>query len=279
LSLAFKSSESETPATVAELESASNIFEALTDKEASDRHWLELKVERAFYEAGKALQELRNRRLYRSTHKTFEEYCHERFGFTHRHVNYLIAGSQVVDNLQTGTNSSQILPTSETQVRHLASFEADKQLQVWQEAIEMAGGRVPSGRIVKSIVERLKEKHLPHATNSYNVGDAFTLTRLSGSERKYNGCWAIALSVNNFTVEVDVHDAVLIVKPDNLNRIDLPDAQRQLPVTLNRIKRLRDCGILDRCAYTVLESLGRQTYLTPVEEKVLSALEEYYGVE
>ena len=56
------------------------------------------KVERAFFEAGKALAQLRDRRLYRSTHRTFEEYCRDRFGYTHRRVNYLIAGSVVFDN-------------------------------------------------------------------------------------------------------------------------------------------------------------------------------------
>ncbi len=46
----------------------------LTEEEQRDRLHLERKVERAFFEAGKALIELRDRRLYRSTHKTFDEY-------------------------------------------------------------------------------------------------------------------------------------------------------------------------------------------------------------
>ncbi|MBG1264170.1 hypothetical protein F8S20_36450, partial [Nostoc sp. BAE] len=43
----------------------------LTEEEQRDRLHLERRVERAFFEAGKALTELRDRRLYRSTHKTF----------------------------------------------------------------------------------------------------------------------------------------------------------------------------------------------------------------
>ncbi len=270
-------------------QAAVEVLEELTESEAADRHQLELKVERAFFIAGQALAELRERKLYRSTHRSFEQYCRERFSFTHRHVNYLIAGSQVVYNLQTGTNgsqtknthlgtnSSQILPTSERQVRPLTTLEPDIQCEVWQQAVEQAGG-IPSGRIVKGIVERLKEKYTPPATDSYNVGDVFWLTGLLGSERKYNNRWAIALSVNHFTLEVDVHDAVLQVTPDNLKTIDEPDAHRQLPVILLRIKRLRQCGLLDRGANNVLEDLGRQTYLTEVEEKLLSMLEKHYGV-
>ncbi len=56
----------------------------LTEEEQRDRLHLERRVERAVFEAGKALMELRDRRLYRSTHKTFEEYCKERFGYSRR---------------------------------------------------------------------------------------------------------------------------------------------------------------------------------------------------
>ncbi|MBO3461567.1 hypothetical protein G7B40_024675 [Aetokthonos hydrillicola Thurmond2011] len=83
-------------------------IEELTQEELGLRLHLERKVERSFYECGQALMELRNKRLYRSSHKTFQEYCRDRFGFTHRSVNYLIAGSMVVDNLLKGTNDSEI---------------------------------------------------------------------------------------------------------------------------------------------------------------------------
>ncbi|MBD2512112.1 hypothetical protein H6G91_33620 [Nostoc muscorum FACHB-395] len=86
----------------------------LTEQEISDRLHLERKVERAFFEAGKALAQLRDRRLYRSTHRTFEEYCRDRFGYTHRRVNYLIAGSVVFDNIVAGTNCSQNEEVDET---------------------------------------------------------------------------------------------------------------------------------------------------------------------
>ncbi len=147
------------------------LMEELTPAEESERLQLERQVERAFYNAGKALQQLRDRRLYRSTHKTFEEYCRDRFGFTRRHINYLIAGSLVVDNLkmgtngsqietedEMGTNGSQILPTSERQVRPLTKLEPEEQLEAWQEAVEEAGGQVPSSRIVKDVVQRIRER-------------------------------------------------------------------------------------------------------------------------
>jgi len=64
------------------------------------------------------------------------------------------------------TRSHQILPTKETQVRPLTKLEPEEQRSVWQQAVEAAGGKVPTEEIVKDavlrhkgIVERLKEKH------------------------------------------------------------------------------------------------------------------------
>jgi hypothetical protein len=62
---------------------------------------LELLVERAFYQAGAALRELRDKRLYRSSHKTFEQYCQERFGYNRISAHYKITASEVFENLFT----------------------------------------------------------------------------------------------------------------------------------------------------------------------------------
>ena len=77
---------------------------------------------------------------------------------------------------------------------------------------------------------------------------------------------------------MDVHDGNLIVKPENLEPIDSPSECEQVQAIAQRIARLRESGLLDRGAYVVLESLGRQTYLTDVESGLLSWLENYYGV-
>lgn len=262
-----------------EVEAHSAVVEVLgelTPDEEQERHRLELRVERAFCEAGTALRELRDKRLYRSTHKTFEEYCRDRFGFNRMAAHFKIAAATVFENLYT--NGIQTLPTSERQVRELAAIDPVEQCSVWQSAVEQSGGKVPSGRIVKGIVKRLKEKSLLLATDFCSIGDVFTLIRLEGSECKYNGCWAIASNINEFTLGVDVHDGRLLVKPENLNSIDDPDVRRQLPAILKRIKRLRSIGLLDRGAYNVLEDLGRHTYLTDIEEELLSCLEKHYKV-
>ena len=128
---------------------------------------LEQDIRQAFYVAGAALLEIRDRRLYRQDFFSFEEYCQSRFTLTRRSVDYLIVASSVVNNLlrtkennQVRTNGSQVLsfvlPTSERQVRPLAKLEPEKQVEVWHKAVEIAGGKVPSGKIVKNLVDQIK---------------------------------------------------------------------------------------------------------------------------
>jgi hypothetical protein len=263
------------------------VLEELTYDEERDRHYLERKVESAFREAAVALKELRARRLYRSTHKTFEEYCRDRFGFSRSRSYQLIDAAVVVENLEKCPQFVDILPTNEAQCRWLLNLEPEAQRTVWSAVAE--SGQRPTGAKVKQtvaeleaqgIVQRLKAKPLSLAKDYCQVGDVFTLVRLEGQEKKYNGCWAIAVEPRDFTVLVDVHDASLTVKPENLDKIDSPDAKRQLPQVLKRIRRVREVpGFRDRLAYTVLEHLGRQTYLTPLEDKVLRLIEQEYGVE
>lgn len=176
------------------------------------------------------MAQLRDRRLYRSTHRTFEEYCRDRFGYIHRRVNYLIAGSVVFDNIATGTNyslqegvdetgtncsqnekadktgtncsqneeadetrpnPSRILPTNEGQVRRLAKLEPQQQVKVWQRAVQEAGGKVPSARIVTDVVQKIMER--TKVPNSYQIGEVCQIFAKDNPElRGKGGCWGAA---------------------------------------------------------------------------------------
>ncbi|MCC5623643.1 hypothetical protein [Nostoc sp. CHAB 5715] len=265
----------------------------LTEQEISDRLHLERKVERAFFEAGKALAELRDRRLYRSTHKTFEEYCRDRFSYTYRHVNYLIAGCLIVDNIkmgtnssqnesqdEMGTNSSQILPTSEVQVRPLAKLEPQQQPEAWQHAVEQAGGKVPSGRIVKDVVQRIMER--TQVPNTYQIGEVCQILVKDNPElRGKGGCWGIVSAVNEFSCTLRAWDGEYTVGLQHLKSYNyLPAECQQVREISDRISRVYSSG-LEESVQRFLESLGKlnRAYLTGLEEKVLSLLESEFGYE
>ena len=260
--------------------------EELTYDEQRDRLFLERKVEKAFYEAGVALQELRDRRLYKSTHKTFEEYCRERFGFGRHAANHLIAGAGVVQNLVTigyqnqseemGTIGSQILPTSERQVRPLVKLEPEQQREAWSKAVEYAGGKIPSGRIVKDIVQRIKERTQEAVPNPYNIGDICRIIASDDPELKGKGRqWCIVSEVHEFSCTVKIYQGEMTILLDNLRLIDYSTADCEALAQLRERLYHLYSQELEETARAVLDLFGKldRPDLTPLEEKLLAVLE------
>ena len=222
----------------------------LTEEEERDRLHLERQVERAFYLAGKALASLRSRRLYRSTHKTFEEYCRDRFGYSRRKMDYLIAGAEVFENLQvrticsqedepkTRTICSQILPTRENQVRPLVALEPDQQREVWHQAVNEAGGRVPSGRIVSDIVQRIRERTV--MPNPYRVGEVCSIIAQNNPElRGKGGCWCIVSEVHDFGCTVTTWSGSYTVRLEHLKSLEYTSEEcQQMKGLSDRLLRL-----------------------------------------
>jgi hypothetical protein len=70
-----------------------------------------------FIQVGEALEEIRERRLYRETHKTFDEYCRDRWGMSRIHAHRLITAAEVTAVLPTGNGTT--VPRSERALREL----------------------------------------------------------------------------------------------------------------------------------------------------------------
>ncbi|BAU67441.1 hypothetical protein STA3757_48630 (plasmid) [Stanieria sp. NIES-3757] len=252
----------------------------LTVEEESDRYSLEKKVERAFYEAGMALMELRDRRLYRSTHATFEDYCRDRFDYTRRRPYQLIEAALIYDNLsEKCVKFLHILPTKEGQVQPLTQLERESQPSAWETAVEEAGGKVPTGRIVKDVVRRMKEKN--SAPISFRVGEVCQILAKDNPElRGKSGCWCIVSEVYEFSCLVDTWNERYLLRGENLSSLDFSRQQcRQLKEIGFRMNDLHETGQLDEAALWVLKGLAKITRpeLTALEEKLLAVLELEYG--
>ncbi|OYD86892.1 hypothetical protein CDG77_32400 [Nostoc sp. 'Peltigera membranacea cyanobiont' 213] len=251
----------------------------LTEQEQSDRLHLERRVERAFFEAGKALTELRDRRLYRSTHKTFEDYCRERFGFSRRQPYHLIEAAVIFDNLvEKCERSVHILPTNEWQIRPLSKLDPDIQPEAWEQAVESANGKVPSHRIVKDAVQRIMER--TQVPNTYQLGEVCQILAKDNPElRGKGGCWGIVSQVNEFSCTVKTWDGEYTVGLQYLKSLNyLPAECEQMRVICDRISQVYSDS-LEETVKSLLQSLGKlnRPYLTAVEEKLLTLLESEYG--
>ena len=69
---------------------------------------------RTFVEVGTALLTIRDRRLYRAQHGTFEDYCQGRWGMSRPRAYQMIDAATVVGNLSTIVDK---FPTTESQAR------------------------------------------------------------------------------------------------------------------------------------------------------------------
>ncbi|MCC3409501.1 MAG: hypothetical protein JGK17_28900 [Microcoleus sp. PH2017_10_PVI_O_A] len=104
-----------------------------------------------FYEVGKALDEIREQKLYRESHKSFETYCRDKWGIARQTAHRFIAAAQVIENL---TPIGVKIPTKENQVRPLAGLPRELQLEIWQEALESSPNGMPTGAAVQRLVDR-----------------------------------------------------------------------------------------------------------------------------
>ena len=94
------------------------------------------------------------------------------------------------------TNGLQILPTSEGQVRPMTKLEPQEQWQVWQAAVQQAGGKVPTGRVVKDVIERILER--TKVPNPYHLGEVCQIVVKDDPDLRGKGdCWCIVSHIES----------------------------------------------------------------------------------
>lgn len=97
-----------------------------------------------FIEVGNALLAIREERLYRDGHATFEDYCRERWGFGRDYADRMIAAAAIVPTIvSTGLPA----PTNEGQARELARVPEEDRADVWRETVERTDGKPTAAAI------------------------------------------------------------------------------------------------------------------------------------
>jgi hypothetical protein len=100
------------------------------------------------------LAQIRDERLYRAKFPTFEAYCRARWAYGRRYVNRLISAAQLFHYL--GTTCSQTRPDQESQLRPMIGLTPDQAQLAWQCAVELAGDRRITARLVKTAMQALQ---------------------------------------------------------------------------------------------------------------------------
>ena len=126
---------------------------ALTVVEATELKQHESVIDRGlktFAEVGNALLAIRDGRLYRQSHGTFEEYCKERWGMSRPRAYQLIDSAAVIENLSTMVDK----PTTERQARPLTKLPPADQPEAWERAV---GIRIRAERRLGEMIRHQKE--------------------------------------------------------------------------------------------------------------------------
>lgn len=105
-----------------------------------------------FFDVGHALAEIREKRLYRATHGSFEAYCREKWDMSRMHAHRLVAAAEVRDLL---AEKRLPLPQTEAQVRALTSISKDRIPSIWASVIKSAGKKAVTARLVGAVLEDL----------------------------------------------------------------------------------------------------------------------------
>ena len=121
----------------------------LTPDQRIRKNQLEAKIRThlaSFWEAGAALMEIHDSKLYREDYPTFVQYCDERWGFKDRHARRLIFASQVVE--QIGPMGPLV---TERAIREMSALEPDQYQPTWDQVVKEANG----GRISAALINRV----------------------------------------------------------------------------------------------------------------------------
>lgn len=114
---------------------------------------------KTFLAVGNALSQIRDGRLYRETHKTFQDYCQKKWNFDKSYANRLISAAAVVATIVANSDDDYqvIPPANEAQANALADVSEDERAEAWQEAVETApAGKVTAAHVRKTSARRRK---------------------------------------------------------------------------------------------------------------------------
>jgi DNA modification methylase len=115
-----------------------------------------------FVEVGLALLAIRDGKKYRHAgFSTFEDYCQRRWSISRPQGYRLLSAAEAVSQMSPIGDIAR--PANEAQVRPLTKVaDPVERAEVWQEAVESAGGGQPTAAQVQAVVERRQPPNKEH---------------------------------------------------------------------------------------------------------------------
>lgn len=124
----------------------------------------------SFVEVGTALMRIRDARLYRETHGTFEDYCQAKWGMSRQRAHQIIEASAVTERVSKIFDKA---PSTESHAAKLAQLDDPKeQVAAWKEAVKTApkdddGEPIITAKHVENVVREYLDEQ-PEVTLPYH---------------------------------------------------------------------------------------------------------------
>jgi hypothetical protein len=136
----------------------------LTTTERNEWHLALKTIEKgwkSFLEVGLALKQIRESRLYREDHTSWEAFCREVVGVSKTEANRQIIDAEVVETLVTpngvtGEEKTNPLPGNRAQARALAQVkDAEDRRKVWAQVVSTSANEAVSARLISETAASL----------------------------------------------------------------------------------------------------------------------------
>lgn len=155
----------------------------MTPAESRHLRALEGRIERGlqtFRDVGLALMEIREDRLYRATHTSFEAYCLERWNLEKARAYQFLGAAEVVKAIGDGAG-----PTNEAQARELVALvheDPEAVRQVWAEV--QKSGKPITAEAIREVVQ-VRTNGGPHEAPSETETLVAAIARLGGQYTRW----------------------------------------------------------------------------------------------
>ncbi|MGR3279779.1 hypothetical protein ACSYAD_32500 [Acaryochloris marina NIES-2412] len=104
---------------------------------------------------GTALDQIRDRKLYKAEFRTFEAYVNKKFSMKRSRAYHLISAARVIKELQSHFKETE-LPKNESVVRPLMKFKEQQLIEIWQTVLNSY--KDPGRADVEAVIKKLQTR-------------------------------------------------------------------------------------------------------------------------
>jgi hypothetical protein len=108
-----------------------------------------------FFEVAQALLMIREKRLYRLTHPTFEAYCRQRWSYSRSYAWRLLAAAERLQLLPPKDGAPR--PAHERQMRPFLLMAPRHFPELWQQVVDRAAGKNITERLIRKVIAAAPE--------------------------------------------------------------------------------------------------------------------------